>query len=203
MKSRKIIAMIVVPSMIMLSGCSFLSPVKTESPTKYVINKIPDNLPVKKTRHITLMVSATETRPIYDTTQMAYSIKPYQIAYFSKNQWAETPAQMLHPLLLQTLQDTHYFHTIVTPPFTGHYDYTVTTQILELKQDFTTQIPVLRMSVRAQITRTLSNQVMATRQFSSEVPIPQRSPYGGVFAANRATDIILQQIAYFCLETIH
>src|SRR5262249_9060468 len=86
----------------LLAGCSFFSPVKTDSPNKYLLNRIPAVVPTKPTRSITLLVFAPETQPIFNTTQMAYTIKPYQIAYFSKNQWAETPTEMLQPLLVQT-----------------------------------------------------------------------------------------------------
>ena len=36
------------------------------------------------------------------TTQMAYSTEAYQIAYFAKNEWAETPSQMIQPLIVKT-----------------------------------------------------------------------------------------------------
>ena len=85
--------------------------------------------PKKYMRPKILLISVPETIPVYNTTEMAYMIKPYQIAYFSLNQWAETPAEMLQPLLVQTLQNTHHFKAIVTPPYSGHFDYVLNTQI--------------------------------------------------------------------------
>jgi len=199
----KYISMIVIAiTMFMVSSCSFLTPVKTDLSTKYILNRVPTYVPTKTTHIISLLVSVPEARPLYNTTQMAYSIKPYQIAYFSQNEWAETPPQMLHPLLIQTLQNTHYFRAIIAPPSTSRYDYMLNTQILELRQDFTHRTPMLFMSVRAQLFKMSTNQVIATKQFSIEQPIPQESPYGGVYAANQATEIILKQIALFCLKRI-
>jgi len=188
--------------MMTLAGCSFLSPVKTDTSNKYLLNKLPDYVPTKKTRAITLLVSMPETRPIFNTTQMAYTRNPYQISYFSQNQWAEAPVEMLQPLLVQTLQNTHHFKAIVTPPYVGLYNYTLNTQLLELVQDYTHRTPLLLMSVKAQIIKTSNNKVIATRQFSVTQPIPQVSPYGGVYAANQATAHILERIAEFCLEKI-
>src|SRR5437868_1512672 len=101
----------------MLSACSFLSPVKIDATNKYVVNKVPCYIPHKKKRAIILLVTKPEIRPIYNTTLMAYTIRPYQISYYSLNQWAESPDQMFQPLLVQTLQDTHHFKAVVTPPY--------------------------------------------------------------------------------------
>jgi len=185
-----------------LASCSFLSPVKTDVANKYLLNKLPDHVPTKVTRPIILLVSIPETRPIFNTTQMAYTKNPYQVSYFSQNQWAETPIEMLQPLLVQTLQNTHHFKAIVTPPFIGQYHYSLNTQLLELVQDYTHRTPLLLMSVKVQIIKTSTNQVIGTRQFSVTQPIPQASPYGGVYAANQATAHILERIAEFCLEKI-
>jgi len=178
-----------------LTGC--LSPVKMDSANKYVINKMPCFVPTKKTRPIILLVSKPETKAVYNTTQMAYTIKPYQIAYYSLNQWAETPDEMLQPLLVQTMQKTHHYKAVVTPPYNGLYDYELDTEIVSLLQDYTCRIPVLRMNVRAQIIKMSTNRVIATRDFSVIQPLPQRSPYGGVLAANAATVQILGKVARF------
>lgn len=193
---------ITILSIFMLAGCSLLSPVKVDTQNKFILNKVPDVVPARNTHSTILLVSAPEARPILNTTQMAYTIKPYQISYFSQNQWAETPGEMLQPLLVQTLQNTHYFKAIVTPPYIGHYDYTLNTQILELMQDFTHRTPTLIMTVRAQIIRFSNNQIIGTKQFSVTLPIPQGSPYGGVYAANYASALILERISVFCLDKI-
>lgn len=186
-----------------LSSCSLFSPVSTKPLNKYLLNKIPTCSITKKPRSTILLVPLPETRPVYNTTQMAYRLRPYQIAYFSQNEWAETPAHMLHSLLVQTLTNTGYFKAIVEPPYGGRYDYTLNTEILEILQDYSCKTPVFIISVRAQIIKTSTNQVINTRQFSVIQAIPQGSPYGGVFAGNRATAQILESIAEFCLEIMH
>jgi len=186
----------------MLTGCSFFSPVKVDASNKYVINKMPCFVPTKQKRAIVLLVTKPEVRAIYNTTLMAYTIKPYQISYYSLNQWAETPDEMFQPLLVQTMQNTHHFKAVVTPPYNGIYDYELNTEILSLLQDYTCRMPVFVMTVRAQIIKTSRNRVIATRQFTVVQPLPQRSPYGGVFAANAATAHILERMAVFSMESI-
>lgn len=203
MKTQPIIlASLLSVSAMMLSSCSLLSPVKGENKETYVLNTVPSSVPEKKTRSITILVTLPEARPTYNTTQMAYTIRPYQVAYFTQNQWAETPPQMLQPLIVRTLQKTHLFHAVVTPPFMGRYEYTLSTDIAMLQQDFTKVPARLDLKVQAQLIKSSTNQVVGTKQFSVSEPIRYKSPYSGVAAANRATAKILKEIAEFTVSKI-
>jgi cholesterol transport system auxiliary component len=185
---------------LLLSGCSLLSPVQTEPAATYVLNTIPNHIPARSSHHAILLVSQPDTPPIYNTTQMAYTTKPYQVAFFGHNQWAETPSQMLLPLIIQSLQKTHYFRAVVTPPYVGEYNYLLATQILQLQQNFVRQPNVVEFSLRAQLIKMRSNQIIASKEFTVALPIRQKTPYGGVIATNRATGIILAELTNFCLQ---
>ena len=189
--------MIIVLS-VALTGC--FSAVKVKPETKFMLNAVPD-VPVKRAHPITLLVLQPVTDPVYDTTQMAYSLRPYQIAYYENNRWAETPGEMLQPLMMQTLQNTHYFHAVLTSPVSvGRFQYALSTQILQLKQDYTQRPALLRFTVRAELTRIATSQVVATKEFVITRPMHQYSPYGGVYAANRATSEFLEELARFCIK---
>ena len=84
----------------LLAGCSLLLPPRPE-PVKAVLSEMPDDVPHEPGRAATLLVLLPEISPAYDTARMAYSVKLYQLAYFRDNEWAETPAQMIQPLLVQ------------------------------------------------------------------------------------------------------
>lgn len=197
MNMRKIF---IVLSMLILSGC--LSPAVTEPESIYILSSSPAYVPTKKSHSITVMVLQPETNQAYNTTQMAYTVKSYQIGYYIHHRWVETPAQMLYPLIIQTLQNTHYFHAVVTPRFTGHYDYLLSTQILKLQQDFIRYPAMAELTIRLQLSKAATNQVIATKQFSIVQPITQSPPYGGVIAFNQATREMLKQMAEFCLLKI-
>ena len=185
-----------------LTSCSIFSPVKSEPQTKYVLDNVPRVHPKKPHRPITLLVAQPETNSAYHTNQIAYRTQPYQIAYYAKHQWVDRPGEMLRPLIVQALQDTHYFHAVITPPSTGHYDYIVNTQIEEVLQDYSHNMPVVRLTVRAEIIRATNYKVIATKQFQIIKPIIQCSPYAGVFVMNQATADMLQQLTQFCLKNI-
>lgn len=183
-----------------LSSCSLLSPVKPLSESTYVINATSDHIMTKRPKRITLMVLETEANPAYNTTQMAYTVKPYKIDYFAQNRWANAPAQMLQALIVQSLQNTHYFHAVVEPPFIGRYDYALSTKILRLEQDFTYHRPILHLIVQAQLTRVSNNRVIATEVFSLHQAMRQVTPYAGVVATNIASAEFLRELTMFCLK---
>jgi cholesterol transport system auxiliary component len=184
---------------VLLSGCTLFSPVKIDT-TKNVLNNIPLDLPSEKTHSTTLLVLVPETTPIYTTTRMAYTTQAYQVAYFSRNEWAETPSQMIQPLIVRTLRNTHYFSEVLSPPHFGRHTFALRTEILELKQDFTSEPAMLQLAMRFDLSREATNQVIATKELSVREPMMERNPYAGVVAANEAIAKVLRELARFIIE---
>jgi cholesterol transport system auxiliary component len=182
-----------------LSSCSLLSPIQIET-KKNVLTKIPIDLPQQESRAASLSVLIPDTKPIYDTTQMAYTIQPYQIAYFSQNEWGETPSQMIQALIVQTIQNTHYFSAVQSQPHFGRHTFALRTQILEIKQDFTSNPPMLELAMRFQLSREATDQIIATKELSVREPMLEKTAYAGVVAANDATAKLLRELARFIVE---
>jgi cholesterol transport system auxiliary component len=196
MKARAAFIALCVP---IAASCGLLSPVKIET-RKEVLSQIPTHLPQATTRAATLLILAPRTHPAYDTTQMAYTTEPHQIAYFAWNEWGETPAQMIQPLMVKTLQQARYFGAVLSPPYMGRYTYALRTEILELKQDFTSEPAVLQLAMRFELTRWGANEVVAAKEISLSEPMLGRTPSAGVVAANNAMVSALRQLAQFVLE---
>jgi cholesterol transport system auxiliary component len=181
-----------------LSGCTLFSPINVDT-KKNVLNNIPLDLRSERTHAATLLVMEPETMPAYATTQMAYSTQAHQIAYFTKNEWAETPSQMIQPLIVQTLRNTHYFSEVLSPPDFGRHTFGLRIEILELKQDFTSEPAMLRLAMRISLSRA-TNQVVASKQLSVSQPMSEKTPYAGVVAANEAMPKLLRELAEFVVE---
>lgn len=195
-------AIFVTLCVILCSGCTLLSPVNIDT-KKYVLNRIPLDLPVGQTHSATLLVLPPETDPIYATTRMLYTSQAYQIAYFSHNEWAETPSEMIQPLIVETLRHTHYFSEILSAPHFGRHTYALRTEILEFKQDFSSNPAILRLTMRFYLSREVAAQVIATKELSVQEPLRDLTPYAGVVAANEAMVSILRELAKFTIEKAH
>lgn len=185
--------------MMILTSCSVFSPIKTASHTNYVLNALPAPTVKTPSRRISLLIAPIETNAMYNTTQMAYSTQPYQINYFVKNRWAVTPDQMLQALVVQTLQNTHYFQSVMYFPPIGYYDYVLHIQILELRQEFLPTSSKMHVVLRVELVNAVTKKILATQQFSRVEPA-QPTPAGGVIAANEAMRYILKKLAIFCLH---
>ena len=183
---------------IAVEGCALLSAPK-RGIEKAVLNQLPPEVPHQDNRGQVVLVMPPRTTPIYDTIQMAYRTRPEDVAYFNQREWGATPSEMLYPLLVKTLENTHSFSAVLVPPYTGHYDYALRTEILELIQDFTSKPAILELSLRVQWSDYGAKQVIATKEVSVREPIMQKNSYAGVIAANEATAQALQQIAAFVL----
>lgn len=183
-----------------LSGCSLLSPVKTPHTDTYILNSIPTDVPHRATKRHALWIAPVTSEPLYNKTEMAYTIKPYQIAYFAKNKWVEPPAQMLQPLIAQTLQNTHSFNTVSALTVTTQHDLLLHVHLVELQQIFLADSSALHLELRAELFNTKTAHPIATKNISVTEPVFERSPYGGVVAANRATAKALQALALFCIR---
>lgn len=194
---RNIISLAIISSL--LSACSLFSPVQMEQ-TEYIIDSVPYTAAKKHMRAISILVPQPDASTIYNTTSMAYTQKPYEISYFAKNRWAATPPQMLQPLIVETLQNTHYFRSVGGAGALGSYDYVLHTEILEFNQEFFGNCSVMNVKLRAQVVKTSTNRVVATKEFAVIETAPQSTPYGGVVAANRAVSRILSQMAAWCVK---
>jgi len=202
MTSRKLplIFLLIMVNTVVLSSCSVFGPVQSENVHSYVVNTVPHFPAHRNYQHGSILVSATETNPIYNTTAFAYTLQPYQIAYFGKHQWAETPTKMLQTDIVQTLQNTHYYHAVVTSAFVGGVDYILNTQLVEFKQDFTRCPSVFSIVLRAQLVNGYNGRIIAAKQFTVKMPAPRDTAYGGVLAANWGTEVILRELAEFCMR---
>jgi cholesterol transport system auxiliary component len=183
-----------------LVGCSLLLPPKSE-PVTAILNKLPDRVPTRAARRDTLLVRLPETSAAYDTPRMAYSVRAYQLAYFRDNQWAGTPAQMIQPLLVRTMQQTGFFRAVLSPPASEPASYALRIEILELIQDHTAAPPVLRVKLRLQLFDA-SGRPIAGQEIVEQETMADAVPYAGVVAANDAVAKALRDAAQFVMSTV-
>ena len=184
----------------LLSGCAaLLAPHEPAEIRKEVLDKLPSPVPQRPSRGALLLVLPPQSSPIYDTAEMAYRVRPHEIAFFAQHEWAETPAQMLQPLLVKTLQATGFFSAVLSPPYAGGYRYALRTQIRELVADFTSEPAAVQLSLRVELSDRTAARV-AVKEIAVREPMQAKTPYAGVVAANEAASKALLELARFVLD---
>lgn len=175
------------------------SPVKTPVVNEYQLSAFSTKQLTSRARNITLLVTAPEAVAGYQTEEMLYVKKPFQLEAFAKNSWTAPPADMLYPLLIQSLQRTGYFYAVATSPYTEKADYRLDTQLIALEQSFIKKPSVIQFAVKVVLTHVETNNVIASRIISETIPCPSDTPYGGVIAANQASYKFTATVADFVI----
>jgi cholesterol transport system auxiliary component len=200
--------------LITLGGCSALLPKPVPPPATFALEAAPrtnksNKVPVASSdsntgaaRAPSLLVSNPLAAPGHDSRRMAYTRSPYQLEYFARNEWVDTPARMLAPLIVATLQADAAFSAVMAAPSTAASDLQLDTTVLRLQQNFNTTPSTVTFTLRASVTNTKTRRVVAWYEFEENVPTLADTPQAGVVAANRAVQLVMVELTAFCRTAI-
>ena len=184
----------------LLAGCTGLHAPQAESSHIYLLDAQAPVKSVQIKRDLVLAVSMPRARPGFDTSQIVYLHQPHELDYFVANRWADTPARMLEPLLLQALEQTGSFRAIVRAPGVVPANIRLDTELVRLQQDFGTQPSKVQITLRAQLIDMNDQRVLAVKLFDETENAASDNAYGGVITANRLLQRVLDQLSDFCIN---
>jgi len=197
---------IVVMASAFLTGC--LSPRAPEGPVHtYRLDRgerAVEQNPAGKKREAqgTLLVNMPRAESGFESPRMMYLSRPFELSYYATNQWADTPARMLVTLLVQSLEQSGTWRTVVPVPTSVKGDYRLDSQGLVLQQEFMQQPSHVRLAVRLQLVALGEQKVVGTKWFEFLEPAASEDAYGGVLAANRAVEHLLDQVTVWVSSCI-
>ena len=189
------------------AGCGSLLPKPTPQPTFYSLD-LPRSEPGAAVRAVTtpssawptLLVGAPHAAAGFDSQRIIYMREAHKLEYFARSEWVDTPARMLAPLIVAAVANGGGFRAVLPTPSTAAGDLRLDTDLLRLQHDFDTSPSRVRFTLRATLVDSATRRVLAWREFEASAAAASDDPYGGVVAANRAVQTVLQQLAGFCLE---
>ena len=187
-----------------LAGCSALQPKAPPQPAFYALDNVQRETRPARTPDATrptLLVNPPHAASGFDSQRIIYVRAAHQLEYFAHSEWIDTPARMLAPLIVSAVETRGGFRAVVLLPSAASGDLRLDTEILRLRQDFTSTPSQVRFTLRAYLEDNATRRVLATREFDASVAAASEDPYGGVVAANQAVQRVLQQLADFCAET--
>jgi len=197
MKSCYILRTVTLAAILALGACAQFQPVKNEPPSLFALQAELDSAAAPKSATLTLAVSPTRAAPGYDSPRMIYVRKAYELESFAKNQWVDTPARMLAPLLVRALAGSGRFRAVVQSPSPVAADLRLDTEIVRLQQEFTARPSRVHLTLRAQLIDVQAGRVLASREWDILEDAASEDPYGGVVAANRAVREALAELVEF------
>lgn len=148
----------------------------------------------------TLIVNPPHAAPGFDSHRIIYVREPHQLEYFARSEWIDTPARMIAPSIVAALENTGAFGAVVMTPSVAAGDLRLDVEILRLQHEFASAPSRVRFTLRAYLVDNETRQVLAWREFDETVAAEQDDPYGGVVAANRAVQNVMERLASFCAK---
>ena len=193
---RKLFA---VPVVLLLASCISFSGQQAEQPKLYRLDaQLPARGSVAK-RDVVLAVSLPQAQPGAESAAMAYVQQAHLVEYFASSRWADTPARMLEPLLLQALTQGGGFRAVVSNVSAVAADYRLDSEWLRLQQEFEQPPSRMHLTLRVQLVNLHTRQVVAAQEIDEVEQTASENAYGGVVAANLAMQRVLGRVVDFCV----
>lgn len=149
-----------------------------------------------------ILLNPPQAEPGFETPRMVYLKRPYELEYFAANQWADTPANMFAPLVVQRLRQSGLWRDVVLLPSVMPGDYRFDIYGLALQQEFVQQPSRVRVTAHAQLVDLKRSTIVGMQRFEAIETAPSENAYGGVVAANRAVAVLLDEITGWLRECV-
>jgi cholesterol transport system auxiliary component len=188
----------------LLAGCAALPGPERRAEGLFVLDTTPTlGAPTaERFRCLTLLVSPLRSAPGYGTARMVYSEAPHRLQHFAHHRWVDSPARMLAPLIVETLQRSGLFAHTVMGPSPAEAELRLDARVTALRQrildDGRSEVE-LRLEVTLVDTR--SGQLLGATALGASAPAAA-SPDGGAAAANAATAKVLTQLVQFLARAL-
>jgi cholesterol transport system auxiliary component len=186
--------------LLLVAGCSLLNQKDTPHPSFHSLDSVRTGS-AKAAASVsgpTLIVNPPHASAGFDSRRIIYLREPHRIEYFAHNEWVDTPARMLAPLIVSALENVAAFNAVVLTPSAAAGDLRLDTEVLRLQQQFDTRPSVVRFTLRATLVDVKTRSVLGSRELDAVVPAASDNPRGGVAAANRAVETVMAALGEFC-----
>lgn len=181
----------------LLAACVSLPGQKPEAVERYALDVEFGEAPGPGTAPA-IAVPAPRAAPGLDGPRLVYVRRPHELRHYARADWVEPPARMVGPLLVRALESTGRFQAVVAAPGGASAGLRLDTEIVHLQQEFTETPSRLRFALRAQLVDVAAGRVLGTRELEAVEVAPSEDAYGGVLAANRAVQRVLEETASWC-----
>jgi len=181
-----------------LTACTALGPPPADEASIYLLDARPAMSRAPAPVRATLAVGTPRAWPGFETPRMAYVKQPHELQYFTKSRWADSPARMLSPLLVQALDQSGAFGAVVYNPGAVTGTLRLDTELVRMQQEFQSEPSRVRVTLRAQLVDVQERRVIAVREFDEIETAAADNAYAGVAALNRALERMLPRLAEFC-----
>ena len=105
----------------LLTGCSTLLSKQPLQTTYYSLDAVEsktqaDIISSMHSALPTIIINPPKAAAGFDTRHIMYTRMPHQLEYFARNEWIDTPAHLLQPLLISAIDHKQNFIAVMSKP---------------------------------------------------------------------------------------
>lgn len=187
-----------------VSSCSGLLPKQTLQTTFYSLQSsqldVSPSSKLNNSKLPNLVISTPNAAVGFETSHMMYTRNLYQLEYFASNEWIGTPANMLHPLIVATINKKGSFNAVLKKNSLVKTELRLESEIVRLLQVFSSTPSYVQFTLRISIIDNATSKVIAQNEFDERVYAESDDPVGGVLAANKVVNLVLEKLSIFSNE---
>ena len=185
-----------------LAGCGQPLLTQPEAPSSLLLEAAPNVRPAPHNSGLTLLVSPPQAQAGFDTRRIAYTRTPLTLEYYTRSEWADTPARMLGPLAVRALESSGGFRAVIAGPAPVPVDLRLDLELIRLQQEFSGGGSQVRLELRAKLFDVRAGRVLATRVLADTAAAPSPDALGGARAASTAVSAVLEALAAFVVDAL-
>lgn len=175
-----------------LQGCAVLEP--DTAPADYRLELDPGRIPQSARQQGILRIERPQADAGVNTRGIPYRLAPYQLRYYTKSRWTDTPARMLRTILTSAFDHSGLF-TAVIDSNQLPADYMLASQLLRLEQHLPADgEPSVQIQLRYQLITLPERRLLASGLIDVAAPSSARNAPAAVAAANTALSEALEQL---------
>lgn len=170
----------------LLAACAPFNRPVTPSTRLYLLERAVGGQELKLPRHPgcrLLLVEGLRAAPGYRSSRMVYRREAHRLDFFAYHRWADTPAEMLHPLLLGAIETSGLCAGVTGPTTPVAADHRLEVELLVLQQEIADAGGRVSLEVRMRLYG--RGCLLGTGRFREEERAAA-DPGSGAEAANRA-----------------
>ena len=130
----------------------------------------------------------------FNTSRMAYTQNQDRLNYYAYSQWIDTPSYMFQPLLVDALQRSGRFNTVVKSPSPVRTRYRLITDDLAVVQQIRGKSNVVLIGMRLQLLD-MQDRILVIDEALVLEQSTEANPQAGVAAANAIARDLLALVA--------
>lgn len=175
---------------VFFSACSFKQ--TTLDTNRYVIDFKSNQTTLTKGLK-SIYIEQVNVNKSFNKNSIFYTTKPYLFEEYAINRWLNLPSSMIHTNLLQSIENSNIFKTVLQYKSKIDFEYTLKTDVSNLYHSFEDDKSYAVIKVRFDL---VSNKdILKTYTYDKKILCETNNAYGFVIAVNKGFEEVVKDLS--------